>query len=67
MEGAGFNNHGLVEIHVLEYIGSDVRSKKSRSSEYDLMPPAPSFSCHIEVSWKDPLSMESFPALRVVM
>ena len=31
-------------------IGSDVRSEKSRSSEYDFMPPAPSLSFHIEVS-----------------
>lgn len=32
-------------------IGSDVRSEKSKSSEYDFMPPAPSLSFHIEVSW----------------
>ena len=31
-------------------IGSDVRSEKSKSSEYDFMPAAPSLSFHIEVS-----------------
>lgn len=48
MEGAGFNNDGLVEV---TSISSRVRSEKSISSEYDLMPPAPSSSLHIEVSW----------------
>jgi hypothetical protein len=46
MERAGFNDHGLVEIHVRRR-----RCEKFISSEYDLMPPAPSLSFHIEVSW----------------